>query len=122
MTQKTMHSVTFNPMWFYFCGINYVPVSERYPAIAQCASKCLYLGKTLFSTLEVMRTKFLFTLILPCLLVFCTKKAKGFSVSSSSNNSNDSFTVTFVLSRSANPHYSVGLSNLLTHFTFQSSA
>lgn len=46
--------------WFcviYFCGISYVPVSERYPATAQWPSKFLHLGKTLSSTLEVSRTK-----------------------------------------------------------------
>lgn len=65
---------------------------------------------------------FLFTLQLPCLLVSCMRRVTSLSVTSSSNNSNQSFTVAFVLSCSANPHYSVGLSSLLTHFTFSSSA
>jgi hypothetical protein len=82
--------------WFntiYFCRIKDVPVSERYPATARWPSEFLNIGKMLSSTLEVLRTAFLFTLLLPCLLVSYTKRATSLSVLNCSNNSNDSFII-----------------------------
>jgi len=82
--------------WFntiYLCPIKDVPISERHPATARWSSKFLHIGKMLSSTLEVLLTKFLFTLLLPCLLVSYTKRATSLSVSSSSNNSNDFFII-----------------------------
>jgi len=76
------------------------------------------LGRRYLPLLKSCEQIFLFTLLLPCLMVSCATWATRLFVSSSPYNSNDSFTVAIVLSCSANPQYLVGLSNWLTRFAF----